>query len=153
LAVEEDGAIKMDAQDIGPTVTQICGDDDYEFWVRVPSASCPSSPSNCCARSSWANWAPLMHSGTGARRTASSTNLIPGFEAFALWPVKSARHRIDERPGISKCLKRDAVDLMQARKAAHERRCARPGVTSNHAADDAIGSNSAGSAPLIHTCA
>jgi hypothetical protein len=39
LAVEEDGAIKMDAQDIGPTVTQIWGDDDYEFWVRVPSTS------------------------------------------------------------------------------------------------------------------
>ena len=39
LALENDGAIKMDAQDIGPTVTQIWGDDDYEFWVRVPSAS------------------------------------------------------------------------------------------------------------------
>jgi hypothetical protein len=39
LAVEEDGAIKMDAQDIGPTVTQIWGDDDYEFWVRVPAVS------------------------------------------------------------------------------------------------------------------
>jgi len=39
LAVEDDGAIKMDAQDIGPTVAQIWGDDDYEFWVRVPPAS------------------------------------------------------------------------------------------------------------------
>jgi hypothetical protein len=39
LALEDDGAIKMDAQDIGPTVTQIWGDDDYEFWVRVPPAS------------------------------------------------------------------------------------------------------------------
>ena len=39
LAIEDDGAIKMDAQDIGPTVTQIWGDDDYEFWVRVPPAS------------------------------------------------------------------------------------------------------------------
>jgi len=39
LSVEEDGAIKMDAQDIGPTVTQIWGEDEYEFWVRVPSAS------------------------------------------------------------------------------------------------------------------
>ena len=29
----------MDAQDIGPTVTQIWGDDDYEFWVLVPPAS------------------------------------------------------------------------------------------------------------------
>jgi hypothetical protein len=39
LAIEDDGAIKMDAQDIGPTVTQIWGDADYEFWVRVPPAS------------------------------------------------------------------------------------------------------------------
>ena len=39
LAIEDDGAIRMDAQDIGPTVTQIWGDDDYEFWVRVPPAS------------------------------------------------------------------------------------------------------------------
>jgi hypothetical protein len=39
LAIEEDGAIKMDAQDMGPTVTRIWGDDDYEFWVRVPPAS------------------------------------------------------------------------------------------------------------------
>jgi hypothetical protein len=39
LALEHDGGIKMDAQDIGPTVTQIWRDDDYEFWVRVPPAS------------------------------------------------------------------------------------------------------------------
>jgi hypothetical protein len=39
LAVEDDGAIKMDAQDIGPTVTQFWGDDEYEFWVRVPPTS------------------------------------------------------------------------------------------------------------------
>jgi len=31
LALEHDGGIKMDAQDIGPTVTQIWGDDDYEI--------------------------------------------------------------------------------------------------------------------------
>jgi hypothetical protein len=31
LALEDDGAIKMDAQDIGPTVSQIRGDDEYEF--------------------------------------------------------------------------------------------------------------------------
>lgn len=41
LSLEYDGAIKMDAQDIGPTVTQIWGDDDYEFWVRVPPAALP----------------------------------------------------------------------------------------------------------------
>ena len=39
LTLEDDGAIKMEAQDIGPTVTQIWGDDDYEFWVRVEPTS------------------------------------------------------------------------------------------------------------------
>ena len=39
LALEDDGAITMDAQDIGPAVTQFWGDDDYEFWVRVPATS------------------------------------------------------------------------------------------------------------------
>jgi len=39
LILEDDGAIKLDAQDIGPTVTRIWGDDEYEFWVRVPPAS------------------------------------------------------------------------------------------------------------------
>src|SRR5262249_16916554 len=41
LSLEDDGTIKMDAQDIGPTVTEHWGDDDYEFWVRVPPASVP----------------------------------------------------------------------------------------------------------------
>ena len=41
LTLEDNGAIKMDAQDIGPTVTRIWGDDDYEFWVRVEAASVP----------------------------------------------------------------------------------------------------------------
>jgi hypothetical protein len=41
LALEDDGTIKMDAQDIGPTVTRIWGDDDYEFGVSVPAASLP----------------------------------------------------------------------------------------------------------------
>jgi hypothetical protein len=41
LAVEEDGTIQMDTQDIGPRVAQIWGDGDYEFWVRVPPASLP----------------------------------------------------------------------------------------------------------------
>jgi len=36
ITLADDGAITMDAQDIGPTVTRIWGDDDYEFWVRVP---------------------------------------------------------------------------------------------------------------------
>ena len=41
LALDDDGAIKMDAQDMGPTVTQFWGDEDYEFWVRVPPGSLP----------------------------------------------------------------------------------------------------------------
>ena len=41
LSLEDDGTIRMDAQDMGPTVTQMWGDDDYEFWVRVPPASLP----------------------------------------------------------------------------------------------------------------
>src|SRR5262249_42741462 len=41
LAIEEDGAVTMDAQDIGPNVTRIWGDDDYEFWVRIAPTSLP----------------------------------------------------------------------------------------------------------------
>jgi hypothetical protein len=35
LTVGDDGAIRMDAQDMGPTVEQVWGDGDYEFWVHV----------------------------------------------------------------------------------------------------------------------
>jgi hypothetical protein len=31
LSLEDDGTIRMGAQDIGPTVSRIWGDDDYEF--------------------------------------------------------------------------------------------------------------------------
>ena len=41
LSLEDDGTIRMEAQDIGPRVTQLWGDDDYEFWVLVPPASLP----------------------------------------------------------------------------------------------------------------
>lgn len=41
LTLEDDGAIKMDAQDMGPTVTQVWGDSDYEFWVDVAPAALP----------------------------------------------------------------------------------------------------------------
>jgi hypothetical protein len=41
LTLDEDGIITMDAQDMGPTVSKIWGDDDYEFWVRVAPASLP----------------------------------------------------------------------------------------------------------------
>jgi hypothetical protein len=39
LSLDDDGGIKMEAQDIGPSVTRIWGDSDYEFWVRVPPTS------------------------------------------------------------------------------------------------------------------
>ena len=39
LRLEDDGGIKMNAQDIGPTVTRTWGSNDYEFWVRVPPAA------------------------------------------------------------------------------------------------------------------
>jgi hypothetical protein len=41
LTVEDDGTVKMDAQDIGPAVTRIWGDSDYEFWVRVAPSALP----------------------------------------------------------------------------------------------------------------
>jgi hypothetical protein len=41
LTLEDDGAIKMDAQDMGPTVTRIWGDSDYEFWVHIAPAALP----------------------------------------------------------------------------------------------------------------
>jgi hypothetical protein len=49
LTLEDDGAIKMDAQDMGPTVTKIWGDSDYEFWVHIAPAALPPSAS-CCDR-------------------------------------------------------------------------------------------------------
>jgi len=39
LILEDDGAIKLNAKDIGTTVTQIWADDDYDFWVRMPTTS------------------------------------------------------------------------------------------------------------------
>ncbi len=41
LTLDERGVITMDAQDMGPTVSKIWGDDDYEFWARVAPASLP----------------------------------------------------------------------------------------------------------------
>jgi hypothetical protein len=41
LTLEDDGAIKMDAQDMGPTVTEIWGDSDYEFCVDIAPAALP----------------------------------------------------------------------------------------------------------------
>jgi hypothetical protein len=41
LSLDDGGAVTMDAQDMGPSVSQIWGDDDYEFWVRVAPAALP----------------------------------------------------------------------------------------------------------------
>ncbi len=41
LTLADDGAIKMDAQDMGPIVTEIWGDSDYEFWVDIAPAAVP----------------------------------------------------------------------------------------------------------------
>ena len=39
LTLDEGGVVTMDAQDMGPSVSKIWGDGDYEFWVRVAPAS------------------------------------------------------------------------------------------------------------------
>lgn len=41
LTMQADGTMVMDAQDIGPKVTEVWGDGDYEFWVRVEPAALP----------------------------------------------------------------------------------------------------------------
>jgi len=37
LEISEDGALRLDCQDMGETVKRLRGDDDYEFWVDVPA--------------------------------------------------------------------------------------------------------------------
>ncbi|MFZ0571465.1 MAG: hypothetical protein ACLPJW_20210 [Rhodomicrobium sp.] len=39
LRLDSDGAIVIEAQDMGPTVKQIWDHDDYEFSVTVPASS------------------------------------------------------------------------------------------------------------------
>jgi hypothetical protein len=39
LTVKPDGSVLVDAQDIGKSVAEIWGDDDYEFWVDVPATA------------------------------------------------------------------------------------------------------------------
>lgn len=39
LTINTDGSVKLDTQDMGKTVKEIWGDDDYEFWVDVPAAA------------------------------------------------------------------------------------------------------------------
>jgi|SRR5271155_25033 len=39
LKVKPDGSVLLDAQDMGKTVKEIWGDDDYEFRVDVPATA------------------------------------------------------------------------------------------------------------------
>jgi hypothetical protein len=39
LTLENDGGIKLDAEDSGEAVTECWGKDDYECWVDVPPAA------------------------------------------------------------------------------------------------------------------
>jgi hypothetical protein len=39
LSVKPDGSVLVDAQDMGKTVGEIWGADDYEFWVDVPGTA------------------------------------------------------------------------------------------------------------------
>lgn len=35
LTLGEDGAIKMETQDMGAATSEVWGEDEYEFWVRI----------------------------------------------------------------------------------------------------------------------
>jgi len=37
LEIREDGALRLDCQDMGANVKRMWGDEDYEFWVDVPA--------------------------------------------------------------------------------------------------------------------
>jgi len=39
LTAKPDGSVRLDAQDMGKTVEEIWGDDDYEFLVDVPATA------------------------------------------------------------------------------------------------------------------
>ena len=41
LMLKDDGAIVLEGQDMGPTVEEVWGDTDYEYWVRVAPPSLP----------------------------------------------------------------------------------------------------------------
>ena len=41
LSVSAEGAVRLDAQDMGKLTKEIWGDDDYEFWVDVPATALP----------------------------------------------------------------------------------------------------------------
>jgi hypothetical protein len=39
LSIREDGSVYLSAQDMGKTVKEFWGDDDYEFGVEVPATA------------------------------------------------------------------------------------------------------------------
>ena len=39
LMLNDDGAVVMEGQDMGPAVEAVWGDTDYEYWVRVAPSS------------------------------------------------------------------------------------------------------------------
>ncbi len=41
LMLKDDGTIVLEGQDMGPTVEEVWGDTDYEYWVRVAPPSLP----------------------------------------------------------------------------------------------------------------
>jgi hypothetical protein len=41
VSVNDDGSVRLDAQDMGKQVEDVWGDSDYEFWVDVPATALP----------------------------------------------------------------------------------------------------------------
>jgi hypothetical protein len=41
LILNDDGAVALEGQDMGPAVETVWGDTDYEYWVRVAPPSLP----------------------------------------------------------------------------------------------------------------
>jgi hypothetical protein len=39
LSVNADGSVRLDAQDMGKSVEDVLGADEYEFWMDVPAAA------------------------------------------------------------------------------------------------------------------
>ena len=38
VSLRDDGGVRFEGQDIGDSVKEILGDDDYEYWVDVPAS-------------------------------------------------------------------------------------------------------------------
>ncbi len=39
LYMRDDGGIMFEGQDLGPSVEEVFGDSDYEYWVHVPPSA------------------------------------------------------------------------------------------------------------------